>query len=83
MSQKKFKRHEIKYLITQKQYHELLDVLCQYMTPDKYHLSTIRNIYYDTDDYYMIRHSIEKPTYKEKLRIRAYRTVDSSGNVFV
>lgn len=40
------------------------------MVPDQYGRTVIRNIYFDTDDYRLIRRSIEKPAYKEKLRIR-------------
>ena len=42
------------------------------MALDQYGRTTIRNLYFDTDTYRLIRHSIEKPTYKEKLRIRSY-----------
>lgn len=53
------------------------------MEPDSYGRSTVRNIYFDTDDYRLIRHSIEKPTYKEKLRIRSYGEAEADGPVFV
>ena len=42
------------------------------MESDRYGRTTIRNIYFDTDNYRLIRRSIEKPAYKEKLRIRSY-----------
>ena len=54
-----------------------------YMELDKYGRVTIRNIYMDTDDYRLIRRSIEKPAYKEKLRIRSYRRASDDGEVFV
>ena len=37
----------------------------------------------DTDSYLLIRRSIEKPAYKEKLRIRSYSQTDDNSTVFV
>lgn len=53
-----------------------------YMKGDQYGKSTIRNIYLDTPDYLLIRRSIEKPIYKEKLRIRSYTQADETSIVF-
>lgn len=78
-----FKRYEIKYLITQEQKKMLLSVMLPYMRPDEYGRTTIRNIYYDTDSFRLIRDSIQKPVYKEKLRVRSYKTVDMDDTVFV
>lgn len=78
-----FKRYELKYMITLEQKKKLLQAMKPYMTLDKYGRTTIRNIYFDTDNYLLIRRSIEKPTYKEKLRIRSYSQADSDSTVFV
>lgn len=78
-----FKRYELKYLITQKQKEIILKEIEPYMKLDKYGRTTIRNLYFDTDDYRLIRHSIEKPTYKEKLRIRTYSKAERTSTVFV
>lgn len=78
-----FKRYELKYLITQKQKEIILKEIEPYIKLDKYGKTTIRNLYFDTDDYRLIRHSIEKPTYKEKLRIRTYSKAESTSTVFV
>lgn len=83
MNKKVFKRHELKYIITLQQMNRLIEKLGLYMNEDKYFKSTIRNIYYDTPNFLLIRTSIEKPDYKEKLRIRSYKTVDSDDDVFV
>lgn len=83
MSQKVFKRHELKYIISLDQMNSLIQILELYMNEDKYFKSTIRNIYYDTPNYLLIRTSIEKPEYKEKLRIRSYKTVNKDDEVFV
>lgn len=53
------------------------------MEIDKYGKTTVRNIYYDTDTCVLIRRSIEKPVYKEKIRIRSYSSVDDDDTVFV
>lgn len=53
------------------------------MEVDKYGLSLIQNLYYDTDNFYLIRASIEKPLYKEKLRVRCYGDCDDEHNTFV
>lgn len=83
MSQKVFKRHELKYIISLDQMNSLIKIIELYMNEDKYFKSTIRNIYYDTPNYLLIRTSIEKPEYKEKLRIRSYKTVNKDDEVFV
>ena len=78
-----FKRYELKYLLTQAQKETVLKAMQPYMTLDKYGRTTIRNLYYDTDSYLLIRRSIEKPAYKEKLRIRSYSQTDDNSTVFV
>lgn len=78
-----FKRYEIKYMLTAEQKQKLLTVMEPYMALDKYGRSSIRNIYFDTDTYRLIRNSIEKPSYKEKLRIRSYGKTENKSAVFV
>lgn len=78
-----FKRYEIKYLLNRKQKEKVLQVMEPYMEPDGYGRSTIRNIYYDTDNYRLVRTSLEKPVYKEKLRVRSYQTASPGDKVFV
>lgn len=78
-----FKRYEIKYLLTREQQKAILLAMEPHMTPDAYGPTTIRNLYFDTDNYRLIRRSIERPDYKEKLRIRSYRRVGLQDEVFV
>lgn len=78
-----FKRYELKYMLTYEQKKKVLAAMEPYMKLDKYGRTTIRNLYYDTDTYLLIRRSIEKPTYKEKLRIRSYSKADTDSTVFV
>ena len=53
------------------------------MELDRYGRTMVRNLYFDTDDYLLIRRSIEKPVYKEKLRLRSYRRAEDGSPVFV
>lgn len=81
--QSTFKRYEIKYLLTEEQKQAILTAMQPYMKLDKYGHTTIRNIYYDTENYRLIRRSLEKPVYKEKLRIRSYKAANPQDDVFV
>lgn len=78
-----FQRYEKKYLITPAQQELLLAGARPYMEDDEYGQYTICNIYYDTADWSLIRTSLEKPVYKEKLRVRSYGTPGEGGRVFV
>ncbi len=81
--QNTFKRHEIKYIISASQKEVILAAMSAYMKMDKYGRITVRNIYLDTDTFRLIRRSIEKPVYKEKLRIRSYSLATPKSAVFV
>lgn len=72
-----FKRYELKYLLTWEQKMRLLQGMEEHMALDRYGRTTIRNLYFDTDAYRLIRHSLEKPAYKEKLRLRSYTQTES------
>ena len=78
-----FKRTEKKYRLTAEQYAALWQRLEPHLEPDEYPRSSVFSIYYDTDDYRLIRHSIEGPVYKEKLRLRSYRLPLPEDPVFV
>lgn len=78
-----FKRYEIKYGINKKQYQVIKQAVAQYLAADPYGNSTVKNVYYDTPDRLLIRNSINKPVYKEKLRIRGYGSVDSKTIVHI
>lgn len=78
-----FQRYEKKYFLTPGQYAALRKMAQPYIREDDYGKTAICNIYYDTDDFQLIRASIEKPVYKEKLRIRSYGVPEESGKVFI
>jgi len=71
-----FQRREVKFMLSKEQFEGLLPIVHRYMNPDQYCVDGkeygIYNIYYDTPDNYLIRTSIAKPYYKEKLRLRSY-----------
>lgn len=81
--QNTFKRYEFKYLLNPAQKEALQDAMNGRMELDSYGRTTIRNIYFDTDDHRLIRASIDKPIYKEKLRVRSYEQAGAKDTVFV
>ncbi|WP_295151995.1 polyphosphate polymerase domain-containing protein [uncultured Ruminococcus sp.] len=81
--QETFKRVEKKYFVTDVQQEEIIRIMAGKAAADHYGLTTICNIYYDTPDHQLIRTSMEKPVYKEKLRIRSYGVPNKDSKVFV
>lgn len=78
-----FKRYEKKYLLSRAGYEALRERLDEHITPDVYFKSTVCSVYYDTENFELIRRSIEAPVYKEKLRLRSYGVPDDDGTVFI
>lgn len=78
-----FKRYELKYIINEEQYKAVRAAMESHMNPDKYGNSTICNIYYDTPNFILARRSIEKPFYKEKLRLRSYGLAQEKSQSYI
>ena len=78
-----FKRYEKKYMLTPQQLVQITAGIQAHMRPDEFGCYTICSLYYDTDSYQLIRTSLEKPVYKEKLRMRSYGVPGSQDKVFV
>lgn len=78
-----FKRYELKFLVTGEQKEKLIKLIDDHMVSDKHGRSTISNIYYDRDDYLLIRRSLNKDIYKEKLRLRSYGRPNENSKVFL
>lgn len=78
-----FERIEKKYLLTEEKFNLLFQKIEPYMSIDNFGLHTICNIYYDTETFDLIRNSIEKPSYKEKLRLRSYGIPGEDSRVFL
>lgn len=78
-----FRRYEKKYYITREQAEALLNKIGDHMTPDEYGETVVCNLYYDTPDYLLIRRSLDKPLYKEKLRVRCYGVPKEDSVAFI
>lgn len=72
-----FNRYERKYILTKPQRDDMIEFLKNHLDFDPYSNNgkgyRVLNIYYDTHDYSIIRNSLAKPAYKEKLRLRSYQ----------
>lgn len=78
-----FKRYEIKYLLTRAQAEQIKQRMAAHMTADVHGKNTIYSLYYDTPEFLLARRSMDKPVYKEKLRLRSYGTAAPDTQVFV
>ncbi len=80
-----FKREEVKYVIDKSQCAYLQDAISRLggMAPDAYGTSRVTSLYLDTRDRLLIRRSLEKPLYKEKLRLRWYGNLSDDSVVFI
>lgn len=78
-----FRRIEMKYIMDEERTHALLARLSGRLIPDDYPHSDIANIYYDTPDDLLIRRSLDKPLYKEKLRLRTYGAPAADSRAFL
>ena len=83
MAQTVFNRVEKKYQLSKERFEALWMDLMEYMEVDEFGKHTISNIYYDTPDDLLIRRSIEKPAYREKLRLRSYGSPTLNDMVFL
>ncbi len=87
MAAEVFRRYEKKYLLNTSQYEAILKEIAPYAQEDAFSRSSgfysIQNIYYDTLDDALIRTSLDKPVYKEKLRLRSYGTPILTDQVFL
>ncbi len=76
-------RYELKYILTPEQEPLLKAAMAGHMEPDMFGLTSIASLYYDTPDYRLIRASVEKPLFKEKLRLRSYGLATESSPVYL
>lgn len=82
-----FNRYEHKYLLDSANFAAIRKTIEKHMDADPYNIGgkpyTITNIYYDTADSLLIRNSLGKPAYKEKLRLRAYGVPRITDTVYL
>ena len=77
------KRYELKYYLSKDQLAFFNSKIKEHMKVDKYGLTTIASLYYDTPDFRLINKSIEKPNFKEKLRVRSYGLAKKDSKTFL
>ena len=78
-----FRRIEKKYKLTKEEYEKMKLLIDREFNEDKHGMSTICNLYFDSDDFILVRRSIEKPIYKEKVRLRSYQVPSYNSNVYL
>ena len=78
-----FERKEVKYRLDARQAETMRRALEGHMAPDVYGCTTVRSLYLDTPERAVIERSLDKPLYKEKLRLRSYGTPTDDSLVFV
>ena len=82
-----FNRYEHKYMLDREIFEKVIKILDEHMYMDSHNKDhtpyTISNIYFDTPDDYLIRNSLSKPEYKEKLRLRAYGIPNENSKVYL
>ena len=83
MSVSVMKRHEVKYLLNGEQTRRFREKLQGHMQIDQYGKTSIASLYYDTPTYQLIRSSLEKPAFKEKIRLRSYGLATQESPVFL
>ncbi len=77
------KRYELKYILNRQQTEFFKEALQGHMALDQYGRTSIASLYYDTPDYRLIRTSVEKPPFKEKIRLRSYGLATNDSPVFL
>ena len=82
-----FCRYEKKFLVSAETAQRFVDRIIDHVSIDPYCIGgkeySICNIYYDTDTNSVIEHSLSKPQYKEKLRVRSYGIPNSDSKVYI
>lgn len=78
-----FQRIEEKYVLTKAQKERLLELVKDHLRDDEYGPSTICNIYFDTKNKDLVRESLDKPIYKEKIRLRTYNVPNKQSMAFL
>lgn len=71
-----FSRTEKKYLLDANQFRAILQAVEKHLDLDAYAHTRVTSVYYDTPQDLLIQRSLDKPLYKEKLRVRKYETLD-------
>ncbi len=85
-TQNTFQRREKKIIMDSSLLPDILQTVSEFMNPDSYNLNGIPydicNIYFDNGNRDVTRHSVSKPFFKEKLRLRCYGIPTEDSKVF-
>jgi SPX domain protein involved in polyphosphate accumulation len=76
------KRKETKYLIDEKSFAPFLAEIESHLERDKHFHQRIHNVYFDNPTNDIVRLSLTKPDFKEKLRLRAYESLDTAKGIY-
>lgn len=76
-----FNRTEKKYLVDANAFEALHQWIQSNLRVDGYY--TINNLYYDTFEHDLIKHSLSKPLFKEKIRLRTYGVPQGNDTIFI
>lgn len=82
MDDKKIERIEEKYLITKDEKATLMRAIKDKLKRDKYYKEDVISLYFDTPNYDLAIKSIDRPDFREKVRVRAYNLPKKSTPVF-
>ena len=79
-----FSRVETKYMLSADQIPEIEKVLMDHgLIKMDFGNTLIQSLYYDTPDHLLIRQSLERPGFKEKLRLRTYGEAYSGSSAYL
>ena len=79
-----FARVEKKFLITEEQHAAITAALrLRGFAVQSFGSPTVQSLYYDTPDCLLVRRSIDRPNYKEKLRLRCYGEPEGGSAAYV
>ena len=76
------RRVEKKYLITRSEKATLLKALKKQLVHDEYYKEEILSLYLDTDNFDLAIKTIDRPEFREKVRVRAYNVPKRSTRIF-
>lgn len=83
MAQLVFSRKEMKYFVPADRFTAFCTEIEKHMKADEYGEYAACNVYYDTEVFDLIRKSLDRPLYKEKLRMRSYGVPGPESTVFL
>lgn len=78
-----FQRIEKKYILDEEKYNALMEKLDGKLDHNEFPNSTILNIYLDNSNYDLAIKSIQKPVFKEKVRLRSYNVPNKDSTLYL